>query len=593
VRRLSTTLPLLLLSAAVTAGDYDLKPLPGPPPGYDEPTPAQLDRLLVPADSLQWHEDAKFGISVHWGPVTLTGAPMSWGRYGPRPGAGRPATSGIPMEEYDRLYTRFNPVEFDAEQWVGLFERAGARYFYFTAKHHDGFCMWDSATTEYDIMSTPFGRDVAAELAAAAQENHVRVFWYYSQPDWAHPDALQGGHYENYLPYMQRQVDELLNNYGTIAGLWFDHLGSRHYHWNSVEWLPALREAHPGLLFNNRIGHGLEPKYQGDWFVYELRVGPWDEPRHWESNVTLTKAWAWHGGDLVKPFEAVLRLLLQVVGNGGNLLLNVGPTPEGAIAGPEREVLERLGAWLGEYGEAVYATRKGPFRPGPWGASARKGRHVFLYALEQHAGEALEFTLPRLERKPVKVELLTPGRLESDLDDEGWSFTLRDRNGTSPAIVRLTFDTDVDDLGAIDTYPDARRLALSAIASSSDRNAKYSAAALLEQSGEGVFGEGIHIKNWWAPASTDRQPALEIALAAPSAVQSLMISESIRTHAVRAFEVSYAVGDGTWQSAFTGSSIGEMLFIRLSTPVTDRIRIAFTAFEDSPPNITAVEAFAP
>ena len=231
--------------------------------------------MLAPEDSLRWHRDAKLGISIHWGPVTLSEVPMSWGRHGPRPGAGRPATSGIPMDEYDQLYRRFDPVEFDAREWIDLFQRAGARYFYFTAKHHDGFCMWDSQTTDYDIMSTPFARDVVAELAAAARERDLKIFWYYSQPDWFHPNALQDGHYEEYLPYLQRQVDELLNAYGPIDGLWFDHLGSRHYHWNSVEWLPALRAEHPGLLFNNRIGHGLPPQYQGDWFVYELRVGPW------------------------------------------------------------------------------------------------------------------------------------------------------------------------------------------------------------------------------------------------------------------------------------------------------------------------------
>jgi len=588
-----TALAVTLWVASCPAGEFDLGPLPGPPPGHAEPTPAQLERMRASDESLRWHREAKLGISIHWGPVALTGAPMSWGRLGPRPGAGRPATSGIPMAEYDRLFERFDPVEFDADAWVGLFRRAGARYFYFTAKHHDGFCMFDTATTEYDIMSTPFGRDVAAELAAAAQRQGLRILWYYSQPDWVHPNALQEGHYEYYLPYMQTQVDELLGRYGRIDGLWFDHLASRYYHWNSVEWLPALRAKHPGLLFNNRIGHGLPPEFQGDWFVYELRVGPWHEPRQWESNITLTRAWAWHGGDLVKPFDTVLRLFLQVVGNGGNLLLNLGPTPEGAIAPRERAVLERLGIWMERYGDAVYGTQKGLYKPGPWGGSARRGDELFLFALEQHSGDRYEFTLPALARRPSTVEALTPGRLEADFQPDRWRFLLDGKRGAEPAVIRMVFDGGLDGQPAVETDPEDRKLAISRMTASTERSENNSAAVLLRQSAEGVFGEGIHIRNWWSPAPGDSSPWLELELESPAAVRSLVIGESIRTHAVRRFRVSYEVADGGWVSAFSGDSIGEMLSIRLDTPETARLRIDFLAFEDSPPNITAIEAFAP
>ena len=589
----SLFLALLMSVSCCDAQAVEIPELPGPPRDYEEPTHTALDRMLATQESRQWHLDAKLGVSLHWGPVALTGAPMSWGRFGPRPGAGKAAASGIPVEDYDQLYRRFDPVAFDADQWVSLFKRAGARYFYFTAKHHDGFCMFDTETTDYDIMSTPFGRDVAGELAAAAQGHAVKVFWYYSQPDWVHPNSLQEGHYENYLPYMQRQVDELLTKYGKIDGLWFDHLASRHYHWNSVEWLPALREAHPGLLFNNRIGHGLESKYQGDWFVYELRVGPWEETRHWEANTTLTKAWAWHGGDLVKPYETVLRLLLQVAGNGGNLLLNLGPTPEGKIADKEQAVLEKLGDWMAEFGEAVYGTRKGHFKPGPWGASAHRDNELFLYVLEQYEGDSYRLTLPVLDLKPVDVELMTPGSLESDLEGNHWAFSLSAGSSREPAVIRLGFDAPLDDVPAVDTYPADRKLVLGAITASSDRNARNSAAALTRQSEEGVFGEGIHIKNWWAPQEKDGHPWLEIDLSEPSAVGSIMISESMRTHAVREFRVSYLAANGEWKRSFTGSSIGEMLFVRLDTPPTQRLKIEFMSFEDSPPNITSVEVFAP
>lgn len=588
---------LVAASAASAAPQKDKPgkmPLPPPPPGFVEPTQAQLDALLVDPKHLAWREDAKLGIAVHWGPVSLTGAPMSWGRLGERPGAGKPATNGVPAKEYDLLYRRFNPEKFDAAQWIDLFKRAGAGSFVFTTKHHDGFCMWDSALTDYDIMSTPFGRDVTAELAEAAHERDLKIIWYHSQPDWTHPDALREHHYDRYLPYLKGQLEELLTHYGAIDGVWFDHLATRHYHWDALNLVPWMRERQPGLLINGRIGHGLPDRFTGDYDVFEMRVGPYDAARGWQSIITLSKAWGWHGGDLTKPFDATLRLLLQVVGNGGELMLNVGPTPEGEVFADDAAVLERIGAWLDDHGDAVYETRKGVYMPGPWGASTQKGRDLFLLVMEQAARDALAFDLPALPVQPESVELMTPGTLHEALDADRWSFTLNRADGTMPAVVRLRFARPLDGMEPVETFPEAKRIPLAAITASSERGGKkFSAAGLLEQSSEGVFGEGIHIKSWWAPGHGDQDPWIEVELDHATPVGTLMLSESMRAYATRAFRVSWADGDGAWHEAFAGSTIGEMLFVQLNAPKTRRLKIEFLETIESPPNITAVTLFRP
>jgi len=588
-----TTIGVLLATATLGFGEPGAgkAKLPPPPSGYTEPTKADLDGLLAKPADLQWHKDAKLGISIHWGPVALTGVPMSWGRHGARPGAGSTAKSGVPAEEYDQLYTKFNPVKFDASEWIKLFKQAGAKYFYFTSKHHDGFCMFDSKLTDYDIMSGPFKRDVVGELASAAHENDIKVFWYYSQPDWTHPNALQDGHYEKYLPYMKGQLKELLTNYGKIDGIWFDHLASQHYHWDTLNLVPGMRAMQPGLLVNKRVGNGLPEEYQGDFTVYELRVGPHEEPRQWESNITLGKAWAWHGGDLVKPFDTTLRLFLQVVANGGNLLLNLGPKPDGEIYEKDRLVLEQLGTWMDDYSAAIYGTTKGTYKPGLWGGSTVKGDQLFLYVLQQAQGDTLEFTLPALPVAPTSAKLLTPGSLETKLGKIGNQFTITGKPRLEPAVIQLSFDRDISGLEAVETYPRDKKLGVAKISASSDRGGKFSVDALMEQSNKGVFGEGIHIKNWWAPKESDKTPFLEIELEKPAAIDSLFINESIRAYAVRKFRVLFADSAGTWQETFAGTTIGEMLAVKLGTPETKRIRIEFQETEDGKPNITTVELF--
>lgn len=569
---------------------------PPPPPGYKPPTRAQLDTLLSEPGAVDWHQDAKLGIFIHWGPVTLTGVPMSWGRFGPRPGAGRNAAKGVAAEEYDQLYKTFDPVNFDAAEWMELIKGAGAEYFIFTTKHHDGFAMWDTDTTDYNIMNGPFKRDIVKELSEAAKAEDVKTFWYYSQPDWTHPNALQDGHYEKYLPYMRAQLDELVTRYGKVDGIWFDHLATKTYHWDTLNLIPQLRAKQHGILFNQRIGNGLaDRKYAGDYATYELRVGPYDEPRPWESEITLSKAWAWHGGDSTKSYDTVLRMFLQTVGNGGTLALNIAPQPDGEIFYKDKIVLARLGEYISKYGAAIKGTRKGPYKAGPWGSSAIKtnanGYDVFLYAMEQSSTGELKFSLPPLKTKPLSAELLTKGQLSAKLDGGNYRFKILNAAAPDPSIIKLSFKGKPPGETGIETFPLASVITPKSITASTNRSDKYSVDVLMGRGGKGTFGEGAHIKNWWSPKPSDKAPALTIALDQVEALDGIMLSESIRSHVVDKFTIKYEDKSGQMKTAFSGTHIGETLFINLGGIETSKLSIDFDSVINDEPNITALTLF--
>lgn len=171
------------------------------------------------AARLQWWREAKFGVFICWGPCSIAAQEIGWSRNGPRPGLNPDhAEGGVPLEVYDNLYLQFNPTAFNAAEWAALVKESGAKYVIFLTKHHDGFCMFDSALTDYKVTNTPFGRDVTAELAQAFQDAGIRIFWYYSQPDWHHPDYRTANH-NRYIEYLHGQIRELCTKYGKIDGV--------------------------------------------------------------------------------------------------------------------------------------------------------------------------------------------------------------------------------------------------------------------------------------------------------------------------------------------------------------------------------------
>jgi len=368
-------------------------------------------KFPVPApdtERLQWWRDARFGLFIHWGPVSLKGTEISWSRGGERRGYKWRGTQ-IPVEVYDNLYRQFNPTRFNADEWVATARAAGMKYLVFTSRHHDGFSMFDTQADDYKITSpnSPFRRDVVRELADACHRAGLRFGLYYSQPNWHHPDAFTDRH-TNYLAFLKTQVRELLTNYGPLDIFWFDGLGKSAKDYDAEALNRMIRELQPRILINNRDA------LPEDFDTPEQVIGKFQYNRPWESCITICNQWAWKPEDKMKSLRECLETLVRCAGGDGNLLFNVGPMPDGRIEPRQVKRLEEMGAWLKKYGETIYGTRGGPWKPGKSFASTRKGNIVFVHLLSYN-GKTV--TLPNIPRKIIASSLLTGGTARVNQSD--------------------------------------------------------------------------------------------------------------------------------------------------------------------------------
>ena len=367
---------------------------------------------------MQWWREGRFGMFVHWGPVSLRGTEIGWSR-----------GKQVPREQYDQLYRQFNPTKFDAEEWIEVAKDAGMKYLVITSKHHDGFCLWPSEYTDYHIGNTPFKRDVLKELSEACKENGVQFCTYHSICDWYHPDyplGSPGGSTEKsthnmprYYQYLKHQSKEIIDNYGPLGIMWFD--GEWEKPWTREygnELYDYLMKIQPTLIINNRVSkgrHGMAGTTKqshlnsGDYDTPEQRVGGFNRERPWETCMTICRQWAWKPDDQMKSARECIQTLLRTVGGDGNLLFNVGPMPDGQIEPRQVERLKEMGAWLEKYGDGVYATRGGPFKPGKWGASTCKDDKVYLYVMNWRSDNRL--MLPAIAQKIISCRTLDGGEV--------------------------------------------------------------------------------------------------------------------------------------------------------------------------------------
>ena len=398
-------------------------------PARDSITQAQRDERMA------WWNEARFGMFIHWG--LYSEAAGYWnGKQVGRLGEWIMNTAKIPVSDYKKLADTFNPTKFSADAWVSLAKAAGVKYIVITAKHHDGFAMFDSAASDFNIVkATPFKRDPLKELAIACHQQGIKLGFYYSQDqDWTAPGGavLRGGHWDmaqdgDFAEYVHAkvipQLKELLSNYQSEEApmeIWFD-TPTKDMTPELAGEIVALLNQHPNVLWNNRLGGG----YSGDFETPEQHIPPQGFPgKAWETCMTINDTWGFKKDDTnFKSTETLLRNLIDIASKGGNYLLNVGPDATGVVPEPEQQRMLAMGKWLQVNGEAIYDSYAGPFteehgaystiekdkKGNPlwvpvwdWRATAKQGR-VYI-SIFQWPGA--QFTLPALNVKVTKAYLL-------------------------------------------------------------------------------------------------------------------------------------------------------------------------------------------
>lgn len=417
------------------------------------PAPAESPN----AAARRWFEDARFGLFVHWGVYSLLGK-----------GEWVMDRDKIPVAEYRKLPPRFNPSRFDAEEWVKLAKSAGARYITVTTKHHDGFCMFDSKLTDYDVVdATPHARDPIRALADACRKQRIKLFFYYSLLDWHHPDYFplgktgrhagreEGGDWSRYVAYYQGQVRELCSNYGEIGGVWFDGWwDAPDAAWDLDGTYKIIHDLQPGALVGNN--HHVAPFPGEDFQMFEQDL-PGENSAGFnkagataglplETCLTMNRSWGYDAGDRdYKSPEAIVRALVGSAGRGANLLLNVGPKPDGSIPTEAAERLLAVGRWLEANGKAVYATRKGPIPPQPWGvatsrdASGGRAPTIYLHVLDPAVKAVV---VPELLAEAVALPLGKTTPLMKEIVPEGVKLTIPD-DARSPYDTIIAVDAPI------------------------------------------------------------------------------------------------------------------------------------------------------
>jgi alpha-L-fucosidase len=525
-------------------------------------TPAADIPTLTPAlpEAIQRWQDKRFAMFIHWGPVSLTGEEIGWSR-----------GAQTPIEQYDSLYKQFNPTNFNAAEWVGVARAAGMKYLVLTTKHHDGFCLWNTKYTDFSIMHSPFARDIVGELSAECKKQGIAFGTYYSTCDWHHPDFPLGSpggttrkpnpNMERYTQYLRGQVTELIRNYGPLIELWFDvpqETGPE----RGIPTANLVRSLQSDILINDRAGGT-----PGDFNTPEQQIGGFDMQRPWETCMTICTQWSWKPQDEMKSLPQCLQTLIRTAGGNGNLLFNVGPMPDGRIEPRQVERLREMGTWLQKYGESIYSTRGGPWKPTKTLASTRRGNTIYVHLL-QRDGERV--TLPNIPRKLISSSLLTGGTLEVKQTSEQISISVS-------AAARQPIDTIVKfelDGSAMDLAPVGVETQVKATASGVfQKDDSYNA---------GMAFDGDRATRWATDGGT-RKAWLESDLGKPTTFSRVMIDEwAPGGKRVQTFELQYQQAGGAWKTFHSGTTLGPGWEKKFDPITAQRVRLQILEANEGP-----------
>lgn len=381
---------------------------------------------------IAWFQQARFGMFIHFGLYAIP-ARGEWVR----------SHENITLEEYQPFFERFHPTRLDVRAWVQAAKDAGMQYIVLTAKHHDGFCLFDSSFTDYKITNTAYGKDLVREYLDAARDAGLKVGLYYSLLDWHHPDYPHYGdryhplrdnpkesnenrRWDNYVSYFHRQVRELCSNYGKLDLLWFDfsYDDMRGDVWQAGKLMEMVRSLQPDVVVNNR----LEASGEGFGSLYECKPSPWHgdfvTPEKmippngiqdiqgnelcWESCVTMNNSWGYTRDDrCFKPAGLLIKKLVECVSKGGNMILNVGPDAAGEFPPESLDCLKKIGSWMRKNGESIYGCGKAGLDKPDYGRFTRQGNFLYLHIYENALGP---LPLPQIREKDiVSVTMLADG----------------------------------------------------------------------------------------------------------------------------------------------------------------------------------------
>ncbi|WP_163717913.1 alpha-L-fucosidase [Mangrovibacterium lignilyticum] len=370
-------------------------------------------------ENREWFQDAKFGLFIHWGVYSVM---AGGGDYGVAEWIMN--QKQIPINHYERLASFFNPVEFDPAEWVLMAKKAGIKYITITSKHHDGFAMFDSKISDYDIVErSPYGKDILKMLKDECDKQGIKLFFYYSQLDWHHPDYYprgntgkgftgrpESGEWNKYIDYMNAQLTELLTNYGEVGGIWFDGMwDKKNADWRLDETYSLIHKLQPGAMIGSN--HHMSPIPGEDFQMFERDL-PGENTMGFNQTGTISElpiemcetmngSWGFNLKDQnYKSSKQLIQTMIKASGYGANFLLNTGPMPNGKIQPENIDTLMVMGKWLDKYGETIYGTRKGPIKPTNWGATTRKGNTIYLHVLNLDEENLL---IPNLDTKIKSV----------------------------------------------------------------------------------------------------------------------------------------------------------------------------------------------